>query len=85
MTTTTRVVWGFEKPTLEEQDQLYAKAAEMATAGKTDGILTIENATPTFAEHTGVRYWTAVADAEEWIAFSLQYNPVSTEIIPGNP
>jgi hypothetical protein len=85
MTTTTKVVWGIEQPTPEEQDQLYAKAAEMATAGKTDGILTIENATPTFSEHTGVRHFTTVADAEEWIAFSLQYNPVSTEIIPGNP
>lgn len=84
MTTTTKVVWGVELPTQTDLDQLLTQAAAMATAGKTDGLYSIENATPTFNQHTAIRTWNTVADAEEWITFSLQFNPDSTEIIPGD-
>ena len=81
MTTTTRTVWGIEAPTLEQREQLHAQAAAMAAAGKTDGVYTLEDHTPTLIQHTAVRTWTTVADAQEWITFVSQFNPDSNEII----
>ena len=81
MTTTTRTAWGIGAPTLEQRDQLVAQATAMAAAGKTDGVYTVEDAIPTLIQHTAVRTWTTVADAQEWITFVSQFNPDSTEII----
>jgi hypothetical protein len=75
--TTTIVVWTLETPGPEAGAIIGAQAAEMALAGKTDN-------TPVEVDigeqRTFTRTWTTLADAEEWIAFVEQYNPVSATI-----
>ena len=81
MTIGTTVTWdAFLSP--EDNQSLRAKAAVMATEGKTDNISVntyaggIEGAMPL----STVRQWTTLADAQEWLDFLVPYNPVSAVI-----
>jgi hypothetical protein len=82
MTISTVVVWGENAPTQSQADEICAQAATMASQGKTDDVPLIQQNTPLANQKTVTRTWTTTADAEEWVAFILTYNPVSAEIIP---
>jgi hypothetical protein len=78
MTISTLVSW--PGPLGEAQtSQINSKIEEMVAAGKTDGILTHNP----FSEQPPIivtRTWTTVVDAEEWVAFVEQWNPLSAAI-----
>ena len=82
MTISTNVVWTDNTPTQSKIDEINAQAATMASEGKTDNIPIFQPEVPISGQRTVVRTWTTTADAEEWIAFVLTYNPISAEIIP---
>ena len=75
--TTTNVEWAPGQPSEEESAQIRDKAAEMASQGKTDN-----NPTTTQVGDDIIyqRTWTTVTDAEEWVTFVEQFNPVSATI-----
>lgn len=78
MSISTLVVWDrlLGEETMQQVD---AKVAEMVAAGKTDGIGT-SNPQSEWPPINTTRTWTTVADAEEWIAFVEQWNPISATI-----
>ena len=82
MTISTEVVWTDTTPTESQGAEIQAQAAAMATQGKTDDVYTVEQDVPTVGQRTVTRTWTTTADAEEWVAFVLTYNPVSAAIVP---
>jgi hypothetical protein len=82
MTTSTDLVWENNTPTESQTTEILAQAAAMTSAGKTDGTYTVQQEVPVPGQRTTTRTWTTTADAEEWVAFVLTYNPVSAEIVP---
>jgi hypothetical protein len=75
--TTTILLWTNGSLTAEQNTEIQLKAQEMQVAGKTDNDpIRVELGT----EYQFTRTWTTLADAEEWIAFVEQYNPVSATI-----
>lgn len=82
MTISTNVVWTDTTPGQTQADEIQAQAAVMAAQGKTDDVFTVQQGEPTSGQRTVVRTWTTTADAEEWVAFVLTYNPVSAAIVP---
>jgi len=82
MTTSTEVVWTDTTPTESQVAEIAAQAATMASQGKTDDVYTVQQDIPTVGQRTVTRTWTTTADAEEWVAFVLTYNPVSAAIVP---
>ena len=82
MTTSTEVVWALGTPIQSEGEEVQTQAAAMAMQGKTDDIPIIEQNVPLENQRTVTRTWTTTADAEEWVAFVLTYNPVSAAIVP---
>ena len=81
MTTSTQIVWVNGAPNSTDLTAIQASAATMASEGKTDNVTVKQQDVPVVGQHTVVRTWTTTADAEEWIAFILTFNPVSAEII----
>lgn len=81
MTISTNVVWLETEPSQADADAMVTQATTMTNEGKTDGIYTSEKEVPVSGQYTVTRTWTTTADAEEWIAFVLTYNPVSAEIV----
>jgi hypothetical protein len=75
--TTTIVTWNTTTLTEEIIAAIDAQATQMALDGKTDDNPTRESTENT---NTAIRVWTTMADAEEWIAFVEQYNPISATI-----
>jgi hypothetical protein len=82
MTISTDVVWADGTPTESQNTEIFAQATAMTNAGKTDGTYNVQQGVPISSQRTTTRTWTTTADAEEWVAFILTYNPVSAEIIP---
>jgi hypothetical protein len=82
MTISTETVWAGPTPSASQAAEIEAQAAAMASQGKTDNAVTVQQGVPISGERTVTRTWTTTADAEEWIAFVLTYNPVSVEIVP---
>ena len=82
MTISTEVVWTDATPTESQGTEIQAQAAAMASQGKTDDTFTVEQEVPSIGQRTVTRTWTTTADAEEWVAFVLTYNPVSAAIVP---
>ena len=77
MTIQTVVTWN--PPASQEcTDACAAAAAQAALEGKTDNK-PIRNPVP--PPYTVSLTWTTLTDAEDWIAFVLQYGPVSATII----
>lgn len=78
----TRVVWN---PLCSEEvrTQFRDMAAQMAAEGKTDGGFTSDPPpVPATGPYSIVREWATVADAEEWIAYTLSLaTPAEYEII----
>ena len=80
MTIQTVIVWD-PVVTPEVKEIFDNAAAQAALEGKTDNLPT---KTPLPA--TTIRNWTTLADAQDWIAFVLPYNPVSADIwVDGSP
>ena len=75
--TTTIVVWAAATPGPEADQIIRDKAAQMALDGKTDNDPIRETVG---TDLVTTRTWTTLADAEEWILFVEQYNPVSATI-----
>jgi len=82
MTISTNVVWAGTTPTQTQSDEIQAQSAAMAAQGKTDDVFTQQIGVPISGQRTVTRTWTTTADAEEWVAFILTYNPVSAAIVP---
>ena len=82
MTISTDVVWADTTPTQTQADEIQAQSAAMAAQGKTDDVFTVQQGVPISGQRTVTRTWTTTADAEEWVAFVLTYNPVSAAIVP---
>ena len=82
MTVSTNVVWIYGEPNQADGATIAAQAAPMASEGKTDDVMTKQENTPVTGQYTVGRTWTTTADAEEWVAFVLTYNPVSAGIVP---
>jgi hypothetical protein len=77
--TTTILLWANGSLTAEQDAEINNHAEEMHLAGKTDNIkvvVPVDNNTKVQVTRT----WTTLADAEEWILFVEQYNPVSATI-----
>lgn len=77
--TTTILLWAYGSLTTEQDAEINNHAEEMHLAGKTDNIKVVVIVGET-NETQVTRTWTTLADAEEWILFVEQYNPVSATI-----
>jgi hypothetical protein len=78
MTISTLVSWP-QPLGVAQMSQVNSKIAEMVAAGKTDGIFT-HNPETEQPPIIITRTWTTVVDAEEWVAFVEQWNPLSATI-----
>jgi hypothetical protein len=76
MTIQTVIVWD-PIVSQEVKDIFDAAAAQAALEGKTDNL---PEKSPLPAPVTTVRNWTTLADAEEWVLFVEEYNPISATI-----
>ena len=97
MTITTQMVWtmtadltkwtqGTSGPGTRPWHESMLEAAQiqidaMVAAGQTDGIKVITENSPVLGQLTAVRTWIDMPAAEEWIAFTIQYEPISATII----
>jgi hypothetical protein len=78
--TNTEVVWTYEQ---QFDQQLHtnaqAKLAQMLQEGKTNGAISRTY----LPDNTwkNIREWTNLTDAQEWIAFVQNYNPISATIV----
>jgi hypothetical protein len=75
--TTTIITWITGSLTTEQSAEINDHAEQMHLAGKTNGekeIIDIDNTTQV------TRTWTTLTDAEEWMLFVEEYNPVSATI-----
>lgn len=75
MTTSTLVTWHPLDPNGADGQAIYNKAALMQSEGKTDNVK-VRTDLPN-GDYVITRTWNTPADADEWIAFVLAYNPVS--------
>jgi len=80
MSTSTEVVWQVGTPSSTDQSAIHVQAETMASEGKTDNVAVDQLNVPEVGQLTVTRTWTTTADAEEWVAFILTYNPISAEI-----
>ena len=78
MTVTTQVVWAYGTPTIEGKRFLHQQIDILKNQGATDGNFTQSSATEGLVIH---REWTTINDANNWINFVSDYNPVSAEIV----
>jgi hypothetical protein len=77
--TTTILLWTIGSLTAEQDAEINNHAEEMHLAGKTDNIKDVVLVDDdTKAQVT--RTWTTLADAEEWLLFVEEYNPISATI-----
>ena len=78
MTVTTQTIWNIPQDP-NAKTTIDARAAELAAQGKeVSPLVVVLGATQT----TVNRFWIDTATAEEWVAYVLTFNPVSSAVIP---
>ena len=78
MTVRTQTIWNLPQDPAAKA-ACDARAAELAAQGKQASALYVIMGE---TQATVNRFWTDTATAEEWIAYVLTFNPVSSAVIP---
>jgi len=78
MTVRTQTIWNLPQDPAAKA-ACDARAAELAAQGKqvSNPYVIMEE-----TQATVNRFWTDTATAEEWVAYVLTFNPVSSAVIP---